>query len=73
MEAVKKEGYTLMYADAALRRDRAVVMEAVKTNGLSLVWAHESLHADEGLLRAAGLDREEFQAYARQVLGPFPD
>ena len=58
LEAVKKDGRALQYADESLWADREVVLEAVKTDEgreeeEALMFADESLQADREVVLAA--------------------
>jgi hypothetical protein len=50
LEAVKKDGSALEYADDTLKADREVVLEAVRNDGGSLQFASDTLKADRELV-----------------------
>ena len=53
LEAVKNDGYNLVYADDTLKADREVVLEAVKSWGTALFDASEELQNDPEIKKIA--------------------
>jgi len=53
LEAVKKSGYALKYADQILKKDKSIVLEATKQFGLALEYADETLKKDKSIVLEA--------------------
>ncbi len=62
LEAVKRYGWTLQYADESLTKDKEVVLEAIKENGWAMKFAAPSLKVDEDfILSALNIDERAFE------------
>ena len=52
LEAVKRNGMALEYADKSLKKDKSIVLEAVKQEGSPLQFVDESLKNDPDVIKA---------------------
>ena len=68
LEAVKKDGSALEYADETLKADREVVLEAVRNDGGSLEFASHTLKADREIVLEAVKSYGRALQYASDTL-----